>query len=109
MNTAYKWINAENNSKYTWDNSTDAIYGTFIYKNSNNEITKENINNIGAINECILTLDYLHINDCIGVCDFKLNLINYPTIKKIGWDSKNYCWVFFNNNSIKPSYYAKKI
>jgi hypothetical protein len=109
MNTSYKWVNAENNSKYTWDYTIGGKYGTFIYKNSNNEIIKEEITVIGEIKECSKSLEYSHINDCIGISEISSILNDYPMVKKIGWDSNIYCWVFFNNNSTKPAYYAKKL
>lgn len=109
MNTSLKWI-FENNSYYTWDSSI-GNFGGFLYKNSNNEITEQQITleNIGEITKCIDTLEYSHINDCIGISNTSITLPNIPIGSKYGWDPKTNCWIYFQNNEIKPSYFAKKI
>lgn len=109
MNTSQKWV-YKNNGYYTWDISIGK-FGGFQYKNSNNEIITEEIelNNIGDISNCIDTIEYSHINDCIGISETTIDLPNIPKGSKFGWDDKAYCWTYFQINSIKPSFYAKKI
>ena len=109
MNTSLKWV-FHNNIYYTWDVSIGK-YGGFQYKNSNDEITTEEIKleNISEIFECLETFEYSHINDCIGISETTIDLPNIPKGSKFGWDHNANCWVYFNNNSIKPSYYAKKL
>jgi hypothetical protein len=110
MNTSSTWVKTANNAYYTWDVSIGK-FGGFYYKNSNNEITTEEITleNIGDITECIPTLEYSHINDCIGISITTVELPNIPIGSKFGWDSVTNCWVYFFNNHLKPSYYAKKL
>lgn len=107
MNTSLKWV-YHNNYYYTWDVSIGK-YGAFQYKN--NEIITEEINldNIGEITNCLENFEYSHINDCIGVSETTIELPNIPKGSKFGWDHIANCWVYFKNNSIKPSYFAKKI
>ena len=109
MNTEPKWI-YKNKEYYTWDISIGEL-GGFKYKNSNNEIKIEEIklNNIGEITKCLETFEYSHINDCIGISETTIDLPNIPICTKFGWDDKAYCWVYFENNKIKPSYFAKKL
>ena len=109
MNSYLKWI-YKNNNYYTWDVSIGK-FGAFQYKNSNNEIITEEIKleNIGEITKCLDTFEYSHINDCIGINETTIELPNIPIGSKFGWDDKAYCWVYFKINSIKPSYFAKKI
>lgn len=111
MNTSSIWIKDNNNNKglYTWDSSI-GNYGGFIYNNNNNLINEEiKLENIGEIQECLSTVQYSHINNCIGLNYTTINLNNIPKGSKYGWDSKNNCWIYYLNNNIKPSYYAKKI
>ena len=100
----------ENMEYYTWDSSIGK-YGGFFYKNSNNEKTNFEIElyNIGEIQECLNNQDYSHINDCIGISNTTIDLNNIPKGSKYGWDKKNYCWVYYKNNEIYPSYFSKKI
>jgi hypothetical protein len=113
MNTSLKWVkyNDNNDSElYTWD-ATIGNYGAFMYKNSNNETRTEEIelNNIGEIKECINDINYLHINDCVGISETTIDLIDdIPKGTKFGWDNKNFCWVYYLNNKVEPSYYCKK-
>jgi hypothetical protein len=114
MNTSLKWVkyNDNNDSElYTWD-ATIGKYGAFMYKNSNNETRTEEIelNNIGEIKECINDINYLHINDCVGISETTIDLIDdIPKGSKFGWDNKNFCWVYYLNNKVEPSYYSKKM
>ena len=50
-----------------------------MYKNSNNETRIEEIelNNIGEIKECINDINYLHINDCVGISQTTIDLIEF--------------------------------
>jgi|694.fasta_scaffold13480_5 hypothetical protein len=109
MNTSLKWI-YKNNNYYTWDVSIGK-YGAFHYKNSNNEIITEEItlDNIGPITTCLETFEYSHINDCIGISETTVELSNIPIGSKFGWDDKAYCWVYYLTNSLKPSFFAKRI
>ena len=109
MNTSKKWV-YKNNYYYTWDVSIGK-YGGFHYKNTNNETSIEEIKleNIGEITKCIDTIDYSHINDCIGISETTIELPNIPIGSKFGWDDKACCWVYFQINSVNPSYFAKKI
>jgi hypothetical protein len=109
MNTSIKWI-YKNNNYYTW-NVSIGKYGAFQYKNANDEIMTEEItlNNIGEITKCLETFEYSYIDDCIGISETTIDLPNIAKGSKFGWDDKANCWVYFENNSIKPSYFAKKI
>ncbi len=113
MNTSTKWI-FKNNYYYTW-NGLIGKYGAFLYTNTNtntnNEIITEEIdlNNIGEITKCLDTFEYSHINDCTGISETIIDLPNISKGSKFGWDDKANCWVYFEKNSIKPSYFAKKI
>jgi hypothetical protein len=109
MNTEPKWVNTPNNSRYTWCADLGTC-GGFIEKNSNGEtlFTTITINNIGEITPCLTTVEYSHINDCIGVSETTLELPNIPIGSKYGWDSKAYCWVYYMINSVMPSYFAKR-
>jgi hypothetical protein len=53
--------------------------------------------------------EYSHINDCTGISETTVDLPNISKGSKFGWDDKAYCWTYFEINSTKPSYYAKKI
>lgn len=111
MNTSLEWIKDNDNTYYTWD-ATIGKYGGFYHKNSNNELTTEEItlNNIGDITKCSPSVIYSHINSCVGVSNTTIDLIpEIPKGSKFGWDINNLCWVYYNNNEVYPSYYAKKM
>jgi tetratricopeptide (TPR) repeat protein len=68
------------------------------------------LNNIGEIKECINDINYLHINDCVGISETTIDLIDdIPKGTKFGWDNKNFCWVYYLNNNVEPTYYSKKM
>lgn len=111
MNTSPVWIkdNINNKGLYTWDSSI-GNYGGFIYNNSNNIVNEEiKLENIGEIQECLSNIEYPHINECIGISNTTIDLNYIPKNSKYGWDYKNNCWVYYLNNNIKPSYFAKKL
>ena len=94
-----------------WD-ATIGKYGGFNYKIENDKITTEEIKleNIGEITKCRPTVIYSHINNCIGVNNTTIDLSpEIPKGSKYGWDNDNLCWVYYINNDVYPSYYAKKI
>ena len=73
MNTSLEWIKDNDNTYYTWD-ATIGKYGGFYHKNSNNELTTEEItlNNIGDIYQmiifCTLFFKYILIIFIIILC-----------------------------------------
>ena len=111
MDKSIDWVNNNDNTYYTWD-ATIGNYGGFYHKNINNEITTEEItlNNIGDISKCMPTVIYSHINNCIGINNTTIDLSpEIPKGSKYGWDSTNLVWIYYINNDVYPSYYAKKM
>lgn len=109
------WIKNDNdNSYYTW-NASIGKYGGFNYKyqNKNNEITTEiiELKHIGEIAPCKNTIIYSHINNCIGLntTSIDLSIPEIPIGTKYGWDNDNFCWVYYIDNDVYPTYYAKKL
>jgi hypothetical protein len=110
-NSSTEWIKNNDDTYYTWDASIGK-YGGFHHKYSNNELKTEEItlNNIGEISKCVSTVIYSHVNNCIGVSNTTVDLIpEIPKGSKFGWDSNNIAWVYYIDNDVYPSYYAKKM
>ena len=110
-NSSTEWIKNNDDTYYTWDASIGK-YGGFHHKYSNNELKTEEItlNNIGEISKCVSTVIYSHVNNCIGVSNTTVDLIpEIPKGSKFGWDSNNIAWVYYIDNDVYPTYYAKKM
>jgi len=110
-NSSTKWIKNNDDTYYTWDASIGK-YGGFHHKNSKNELKTEEItlNNIGEISKCVSTVIYSHVNNCIGISNTTVDLIpEIPKGSKFGWDSNNIAWVYYIDNDVYPTYYAKKM
>jgi len=106
-----EWIYNTANTYYTW-NATIGKYGGFIHKNSNGDVSTQEIelNNISKISKCNPTVIYSHINNCNGVNNTTIDLSpGIPKGSKYGWDRDNLAWVYYINNDIYPSYCANKI
>ena len=106
-----EWINNNDNTYYTWDASIGK-YGGFHHKNLQNAVITQEIDldNIGEIKKCIATIIYSHVNNCIGISNTTIDLIpEIPKGSRFGWDSNNLSWVYYIDNDVYPSYYAKKI
>ena len=76
------------------------------------KIMKEEItlNNIGEISKCLPSVIYSHVNNCIGISNTTVDLIpEIPKGSKFGWDSNNIAWVYYIDNDVYPTYYAKKL
>jgi hypothetical protein len=106
------WVKTnDNNIEYTWEISIGK-YGGFIYRNISNQERKYeyiNQNDISEIDECEKDLEYLNINECIGVHSTSVDLPNIKAGSKFGWDYKNKAWTYFINGKEYPSYYSIKI